>query len=233
MLDLLSGFNATTEGTILLNGVDVTGRSVDARARRGLGRSFQDARLFPGLSVHETVMVALESQLDVKDATSAMLRTPAHVESEWRTSQRADELIEMLGLGDYRDKQISELSTGSRRVVDLACVIGHRPSVLLLDEPSSGIAQRETEALGPLLIRIRDSIGCAMVVVEHDMPLISSIADRLVAMETGSVLARGTPDEVLSHPDVVASYLGTSQETIARSDFVSALATSDDNGRLS
>ena len=233
LLDLLSGFNATTEGTILLNGVDVTGRSVDARARRGLGRSFQDARLFPGLSVHETVMVALESQLDVKDATSAMLRTPAHVESEWRTSQRADELIKMLGLGDYRDKQISELSTGSRRVVDLACVIGHRPSVLLLDEPSSGIAQRETEALGPLLIRIRDSIGCAMVVVEHDMPLISSIADRLVAMETGSVLARGTPAEVLSHPDVVASYLGTSQETIARSDFVSALATSDDNGRLS
>jgi branched-chain amino acid transport system ATP-binding protein len=146
-----------------------------------------------------------------------MLRTPPMVDSEWNASERAMELLEQLGLIDYRDKLIGELSTGSRRVVDLACVIGHAPSVLLLDEPSSGIAQRETEALGPLLLRIREDLGCAMVIVEHDMPLISSVADRLVAMETGRVLFEGSPAETLSDPAVIASYLGTTPELISRS----------------
>jgi ABC-type branched-subunit amino acid transport system ATPase component/MFS family permease len=225
LLDLLSGFNAADEGRVLLDGVDVTSMPVDGRARHGLGRSFQDARLFPGLTVEETVKVALESQLIVRDAFNAMLRTPPQIDSEWVAAERAQELLEQLGLIDYRDKLIGELSTGSRRVVDLACVIGHRPKVLLLDEPSSGIAQRETEALAPLLMKIRQEIGCAMVVVEHDMPLISSVADRLVAMETGRVLAEGTPAETLSNPAVIASYLGTSQELISRSGAATAAST--------
>jgi branched-chain amino acid transport system ATP-binding protein len=94
-------------------------------------------------------------------------------------------------------------------VVELACVMALRPTVVLLDEPASGLAQREVEALAPLLMRLRDRLGASLVVVEHDMPLVTAVSDRLVALDLGRVVAEGPPDEVLSHPEVVASYLGT------------------------
>jgi branched-chain amino acid transport system ATP-binding protein len=102
-------------------------------------------------------------------------------------------------------------------VVDLACVVAHRPAVVLLDEPSSGIAQREAEALAPLLLRIRDTLDASLLVIEHDMPLVTSVADRLIALDQGRVIAEGPPADVLVHPDVVASYLGNNEDVIARS----------------
>jgi len=127
------------------------------------------------------------------------------------------QLTEMLGLAAFRNKFVSEISTGTRRMVDLACILAQQPKILLLDEPSGGVAQKETEALGPLLLRIREHTGCSMLVIEHDMPMISSVCDRLVALELGAVIAEGTPQEVLSHPAVIASYLGTDDAAIARS----------------
>ena len=110
-----------------------------------------------------------------------------------------------------------ELSTGSRRIVDLGMALAHDPSVLLLDEPSSGIAQRETEALGPLLLKLRDDTGCALLVIEHDMPLLSSVCDRLVALELGRVIAEGPPEQVLTDERVVRSYLGGDPTAVQRS----------------
>src|SRR5207237_5695939 len=97
------------------------------------------------------------------------------------------------------------------------CTLAHQPSVLLLDEPSSGIAQRETEALAPVLLDIRDKTGAALIVIEHDMPLITTISDELVALELGSVVARGEPQAVVTDPRVVEGYLGTSDAAINRS----------------
>ena len=108
-------------------------------------------------------------------------------DDEERTALRVDELIELMHLGQYRHSFVRELSTGTRRVVDLACQVAHRPTVILLDEPSSGIAQREVEALSPVLLRLRDEMGAALVVIEHDMPLISAISDRLLALDQGRV----------------------------------------------
>ena len=96
-------------------------------------------------------------------------------------------------------------------------MLAHDPAVMLLDEPSAGIAQREAEALGPLLARVQKETGCSLLVIEHDMPLVSDLCDRLVALELGTVIAEGRPDEVLSHPGVIASYLGTDEATIRRS----------------
>ena len=123
----------------------------------------------------------------------------------------------MLGLGAFPDKYVRELSTGSRRVVDLACVLAHRPRVLLLDEPSSGIAQREAEALGPLLLRIRAMTGASLLIIEHDVPLLTSIADRMIALDLGRVVTVGAPADVISNPAVVASYLGESEAAVSRS----------------
>jgi branched-chain amino acid transport system ATP-binding protein len=110
------------------------------------------------------------------------------------------------------------LSTGTRRIVDLACLLTRRPAVVLLDEPSSGIAQREAEALAPMIRTIRDTIGCSILLIEHDMPLLLSVADRLHALETGKTIASGNPQMVIKHPEVVRSYLGDDAAAIARSD---------------
>jgi ABC-type branched-subunit amino acid transport system ATPase component len=217
LFDLMSGFTRADSGRVVLGGRELTGRGPDQRARLGLGRSFQDARLFPALTVEETVAVAMDRWVAVKDPLNPALHLPAAFDSEQAVRQRADELIEMLSLGAFRTKFVHELSTGSRRVVDLACVLAQRPSVVLLDEPSSGIAQRESEALAPLLLRLRDELGTALLVIEHDMPLVCAVADRLVALDQGVLIADGPPQEVLHDPVVVSSYLGDSAAAIARS----------------
>jgi branched-chain amino acid transport system ATP-binding protein len=120
-------------------------------------------------------------------------------------------------LGAYRDKFVKELSTGLRRITDIACVLATEPKLLLLDEPSTGIAQAESENLGPLLRRIRHETGCSLLIIEHDMSLITQIADELLAMDQGRVVLRGTPDEVLNDDRVVSSYLGISENLVQAS----------------
>jgi branched-chain amino acid transport system ATP-binding protein len=217
LFDLISGYTRPDSGVVCLAGEDVSRRGPAARASRGLGRSFQDAALFSSLTVEECVAVACERWIDVRDPVSAALRLPNAYDSERNVSARVAELVDLLGLGAYRSKFVRELSTGTRRVVDLACLLAHRPAVILLDEPSSGIAQRETEALVPMLMRIREATGASLIVIEHDMPLIRSISDRIIAMDQGSVIAEGDPDSVLSAPQVIESYLGTSAAAIERS----------------
>jgi branched-chain amino acid transport system ATP-binding protein len=217
LFDLMSGFVAPTEGKINLLGEDVTAWSPDMRAEVGLGRSFQDARLFPSMTVRQTIAVALERHLEIRDPIAAALMSPAVRIAEKALAAEVDDLIDVMHLGAFADKFVGELSTGTRRVVDIGCSLAHRPKVLLLDEPSSGIAQREAEALAPLLLNIRDQTDAALVVIEHDMPLIRSISDRLVALELGQVVAEGDPDSVIHDPRVVEGYLGGTLEVIERS----------------
>ncbi|MEX2293378.1 MAG: MFS transporter [Acidimicrobiales bacterium] len=217
IFDLISGFTKLDGGHVVLDGVDVTDLSPDRRASQGLGRSFQDARLVPSLTVTENLALGLERHLEVRDHLASLLSLPGVVRLEEDVAWTVADLVELMHLGAYRDKFVRELSTGSRRIVDLAMCIAHDPKVLLLDEPSSGIAQKETEALGPLLERIQSETGCALLVIEHDMPLITSISDRMIALELGHPIAQGTPQEVISDPHVISSYLGGDLAAINRS----------------
>ncbi|MEX2658964.1 MAG: MFS transporter [Acidimicrobiales bacterium] len=225
IFDLLSGLISLDSGRISFRGVDVTGWSPDKRATLGLGRSFQDARIFPSLTVAENVALGLERHIECRDHLAGLLGLPAMQQSEEDVAYTVEDLIDLMSLGAYRDKFVAELSTGSRRIVDLAMAIAHDPTVLILDEPSSGIAQRETEALGPLLKRIQREAGCAMLIIEHDMPLITGVSDRMIALELGAVMCEGTPDEVISDPQVVSSYLGGDIDVINRSGNSAAAAT--------
>ena len=173
--------------------------------------------MFGSLTVFETILVALEQRLEVRSTFLSAFGAPQARRAERRLRLRADRLIELLELGAFRDKFVVELSTGLRRIVDLACVLAAEPRVLLLDEPSSGIAQAEAEGLGPLLSRVRFETGCSLLVIEHDMPLISSISDELLALEQGQLIMRGTPDEVLNDDRVIEAYLGTSEAALRRS----------------
>ncbi len=217
LFDCISGFIPIDSGRIDVSGEDVSEQPPHERAKLGLGRSFQEARLYPTLTVAETIAVALERHLASRDILAAAMSLPASYESELQAAERVEELIELMGLTAFREKLVGELSTGSRRIVELACTLAQDPSIMLLDEPSGGVAQRETEALGPLLQRIQQLTGCSMMVIEHDMPLMSAICDEMIALELGGVIATGTPKDVLNHPAVVESYLGTRQEAIQRS----------------
>ena len=217
LFDVCSGFVAPDSGRVLLDGRDVTAMSAPARAKRGMGRIFQDARLFPSLTVAEVLSVAFERHVAVRDPLLAIANMSSARRSEEEVSEGVDELLEQLHLTRYRDSFVSELSTGTRRVVELACTMAHAPSLLLLDEPSSGLAQRETETLANLLLELQQTTGATMVLIEHDIPLVSSVSDRLVCMHLGSVLAEGVPEDVLADPAVAASYLGESDVAVRRS----------------
>src|SRR2546423_446605 len=217
IFDILSGLLAPDGGKIRFRGVDVTNWGADRRASLGLGRSFQDARIFPTLTVAENIAIGLERHLNERDHLAALLNLPAVQQQEEDVAFTVEDLIELMSLGAFRDKFVAELSTGSRRIVDLATAIAHAPTVLLLYEPSSGNAQRETAALGPLLRRNQREAGCALLVIEHDMPLISSISDEILALDLGAVVAQGPPEVVLTDPHVVSSYLGGDLTVINRS----------------
>jgi ABC-type branched-subunit amino acid transport system ATPase component/ABC-type branched-subunit amino acid transport system permease subunit len=216
LLNVISGRLRPAQGRVVLGGVDVTDLEPEMRAAYGLARSFQDAHLFPGLTVTETVQVALARRFRV-GVLSSMVSAPWVRSSEESSRQEAERIIDRLGLSDWGPALTGQLSTGTRRICDLAAQVASEPRVLLLDEPTAGVAQREAEAFGPLLRRIRDELDCSILIVEHDMPLLMGLCDRIYAMELGQVIASGTPDEIRNNPAVIASYLGTDSAAIARS----------------
>jgi ABC-type branched-subunit amino acid transport system ATPase component len=211
--EMVSGFTRPDGGAISFQQSDITHLAPEARGRLGLIRSFQDAALFPTMTVEETLALAHERVAPTRFFASAL----GSVGNDTRKRLRAGELVELMGLGAYRRKQVQELSTGTRRIVELACLMALEPSLLLLDEPSSGIAQRETEALGVLLRQLRDELGTTLLVIEHDIPLIMGLSDVVLAMAEGQLITSGTPEAVRNHPAVVESYLGTSSTAIDRS----------------
>jgi ABC-type branched-subunit amino acid transport system ATPase component/ABC-type branched-subunit amino acid transport system permease subunit len=215
LMNAIGGFVPAT-GTVALLGRDISHASPAARARAGLGRTFQAATLFPELTVRETVQVALEAR-----GRTGLLATALHLPHTFSREKTrrsdADDLIDFLGLGRYADTFIADLSTGTRRIVELAGLLALDARVLCLDEPTAGLSERETEAFGPLIQQIRRELGAAVLVIEHDMRLIMSISDHVYCLETGRVIAAGDPTAVRNDPAVIASYLGTDTLTIARS----------------
>jgi ABC-type branched-subunit amino acid transport system ATPase component len=170
------------------------------------------------MTVVEALAVSLERHVRVRDPIACAFGLAAASRSEATVARRVDELLEKLGLGAFRNSFVSELSTGTRRILELACALAHDPAVLLLDEPSSGLSQKESEALAELLVELRDSTGATLVVIEHDVPLVAGIADRMACMHLGRVIVEGDVGDVLSAPEVIASYLGDDVVAIARSE---------------
>jgi ABC-type branched-subunit amino acid transport system ATPase component/ABC-type branched-subunit amino acid transport system permease subunit len=221
-MNAIGGFVRST-GQVELAGEPLAKLSAPARARRGLGRSFQAAALFPELTVRETVQLALEARHRT-GLLSAALGLPRSIGMERRRGAEADELIDFLGLGRYASSYVSDLSTGTRRIVELAGLLALDARLLCLDEPTAGLAQREAEATGPLIQEIRRELDASVLVIEHDMPLIMGISDRVYCLELGQIIAEGPPEQVRADPLVIASYLGTDDRAIAGSGTV-GLAT--------
>jgi ABC-type branched-subunit amino acid transport system ATPase component len=190
--------------------LDLLGQHPHRRAWLGIGRTFQSCRMFQNLSVFDALRIAQHRWMTT-GPVSAGLGTKRSAADEDRVIEATDDLCRMMGLRPYQNKFCAELSYGTLRLVELAAIIALKPKFLLLDEPSSGISQKETEQLLPLLRDVRGATGSTILIIEHDMPLIMQLSDRIYAMAAGAVIASGAPDEVQADPAVIESYLGTSR----------------------
>ena len=212
LFDCISGFRKPDTGSIVLHAphgdVELTERAPYERTAMGVGRTFQNARLFKSMPIRDIIRTVQHDGMKRSGFFRSVLGFGGSSLDEREATERADEVLELVGLSQHADKPAMELSTGMLRLCELAAVVAVRPRLLLLDEPSSGIAQKETEALAPLLRRLAGYLDATVLLIEHDMPLIMGISDTMIAMAAGKVLTVGSPDEVRNHPDVLTSYLG-------------------------
>jgi ABC-type branched-subunit amino acid transport system ATPase component len=211
LLDAVSGLVTPASGTVRVDGEDLADYLPEEGIGIGMVRSFQDCRLFPELSVEDTLLLCEDARRSV-GVLSSTLQMPWARRAEREKRRAVDQVIASFGLGRFRAHQTSELSTGTRRVVDLASIVLAGPRLLL--EPTAGIAQREAEAFIPLLRRLHEVADTTIVLVEHDVPLVFELCSKVVVMETGQVVSSGSPDQVSRDPRALAAYLGASEEAL-------------------
>jgi ABC-type branched-subunit amino acid transport system ATPase component len=207
LFNAISGFVPLASGRVIIDGTELQGMFPYERVAAGIGRTFQHVRLFRGLTVEENLLVAQHRHLRAT-TLAAMLRLPSWRRDETLAREMVEQMLQVVDLRPWRTRFPWELSYGTLRFLEFASVLSIRPKVLLLDEPATGIQQKEVEALGPMLKRIRDETGCAIFLIEHDMGLLFGVSERVYALDFGKVICEGTPAEVAEDPLVLESYLG-------------------------
>ncbi len=207
LFHLLSGFLRPSSGTIAFEGRDITGWAAFRVSRIGIGRTFQNIRLFGELSVLDNVKIALGRQSPAS-FVGTLISSPAFRRRERELDARAMELLELFGLAGQRERSARNLPYGDQRRLEIARAVGAQPKLLLLDEPNAGMNPIETQELLGLIRRLRDELGITIVLVAHDIPLVMNLCEQIQVLNYGRLIAQGAPAAVRSNPDVIAAYLG-------------------------
>ena len=207
IFNLVSLIYPATSGRILFQDQDLAGLAPDKVAARGIGRTFQNIELFEHATVLQNLLIGCHAHARTNVAAE-LLFLPSVKKRELEHRRRVEEVIDFLDLQSARDSMVAGLPYGVRKVVELARALCTQPRLLLLDEPSSGLNVEETDDMAFWIQDIKNDLGITVLMVEHDMTLVSRVSDRVLAVNYGKVLAEGTPGEVQSHPEVVAAYLG-------------------------
>lgn len=211
MFNLISGVYMPTAGEILFKGENVASMPPEQLARRGMSRTFQNLQVCMNMSAIENVMVGAHLKLN-QSIFQAMCRFPGLRRRDSACRQEAAELMDFVGVGRYVNAHASQMPYGALKRLEIARALAGKPSMLLLDEPAAGLNNTETGEIEKLIRKIADS-GITVLLVEHDMKLVTSISDHILVMDHGSKLADGTPQEVCANPEVIAAYLGASVST--------------------
>lgn len=205
--NLLTGVYKPDQGKILLDGVDITGKPTIEINKAGIARTFQNIRLFKDLSVLDNVKVGLHNRYDYSTATG-ILRLPKYFKTEKAMNEEALKLLKVFDLDNEADYKASNLPYGKQRKLEIARALATNPKLLLLDEPAAGMNPNETQELMDTISFVRKEFDMTILLIEHDMRLVSGICERLTVLNFGRVLAQGPTAEVLHNPEVITAYLG-------------------------
>jgi len=205
--NMLTGVYKPTDGEILLDGVNITGKKTMEINKLGIARTFQNIRLFKEMTVLDNVKVGLHNHHKYSTFT-AVLRLPKYFRVEKEMNERAIELLKVFGLDMYCDALASNLPYGQQRKLEIARALATEPKLLLLDEPAAGMNPNETQELMDTIKLVRDKFDMTVLLIEHDMKLVSGICERLTVLNFGKVLAEGDTSEVLNNKEVIAAYIG-------------------------
>lgn len=208
IFNLISRIYEPTAGRLYFEGVDITRVAPHTIARRGIARTFQNIELFEHATVLENLLIGRHCRAH-PNILAELLFTPRVRAEELRHRAAVEEVIDFLDLANYRDQRISGLPYGVRKVVELARALCAEPKLLLLDEPASGLNTEETEEVAFWIEDIKNDLGITIIMIEHDMSLVSAVSDRVLALNNGRTLALGTPAQVQSDPAVIEAYLGS------------------------
>ena len=207
VFNLLTKVYQPTRGTILLNGIDTHGMNTVQVNQAGIARTFQNIRLFSSLTVEENVKIGLHNQLPYSMWTG-ILRLPRYWKQEKAAHERAMELLSIFDMQDLADHRAGSLPYGAQRRLEIVRALATNPGILLLDEPAAGMNPSETAELMDNIRKIRDMFHIAIMLIEHDMNLVMGICEGIAVLNFGRVIAKGTPDEIRSNPQVIEAYLG-------------------------
>ena len=211
IFNLISRIYEPTGGRLIFDGQDITSVAPHTIARRGIARTFQNIELFEHATVLDNLLIGRHCR-SRPNLITELLFTRGVRREELRHREAVEEVIDFLGLANYREQRISGLPYGVRKVVELARALCAEPKLLLLDEPASGLNTEETEEVAYWIEDIKNDRGITVIMIEHDMSLVSAVSDRVLALSNGRTLALGTPSQVQSNPAVIEAYLGSDAE---------------------